>query len=120
MEKLKERCRRLENTLFGSNANGTVELKDQLKRKYTEVEELYSQQATDRKKINGLELLCKEGERMIHNLCQSVDTLMAESRRTRREFKVSEMCGINYRPGSQYYDAGAYVASVASVKRGSQ
>ncbi len=93
LENLKGKCQRMENDLFGTIANGSIQTKDQLKKKFYEVEELYDQQAKDRKKMNALEFQCKEAERMIKNLRENVDTLMqeAEDTKTRRreEYKVS-------------------------------
>ncbi|XP_064388799.1 coiled-coil domain-containing protein 136-like [Halichondria panicea] len=92
LENLKGKCQRMENDLFGTIANGSIQTKDQLKKKFYEVEELYDQQAKDRKKMNALEFQCKEAERMIKNLRENVDTLMqeAEDTKTRRreEYKA--------------------------------
>ncbi len=60
-----------------------MELKDQLQKKYNEVEELYDQQARDHMDINSLQLQCKEGERMIQNLRDTVNKLMAEAEMVR-------------------------------------
>ncbi len=85
----------MENDLFGTIANGSFQTKDQLRKKYDEVEELYDQQVKDRKNVKALEFQCKEAERMIRNLRENVDTLMQEAEdtqmRRREEYEVSEM-----------------------------